>query len=502
MSKGISILKANLIANYASQLYVTLVGFAFVPLYVKYLGAEAYGLVGFFATLQALFNLLDLGLSATIARETARYHGGAITDLDYRRLFRVLSLIFFTIALFAGVLLFMFSDVITDHWLNVESLSREDVLLAVKVMAVSVSLRWMSGLYRGVLTGAEKLVWLSGFNALITSLRFIGVFGSMWLWGYSPEIFFIHQLIVAIFEFAGLLIASRALLPSLVGTKVSIGFSFYALRNRVNFALSIAFTSAVWTLVTQADKLILSGILPLSDYGYFTLAVLVAGGILVITGPISGVLLPRMSRLHAENRNEELINLYRRATQWVSLIAVSGVVTLFVCAESLLIAWSGNVELSANAAPILKLYAIGNGFLAIAAFPYYLQYARGNLHYHLVGNIVMLFVLIPIMVFVATYYGAIGAGWVWLGVNGLYLLTWLAYVHQKLEPGLHWKWLRQDVVAISLPAVGVGIFATFIHIPLTNRFEMLLYTAAIGAMTMAATALFSQSVRNKILNHG
>lgn len=83
-----STLKRNIIANYASQLYVTGVGIVILPLYVNYMGAEAYGLVGFFAMLQAWFTLLDLGLTPTISRETARYKGGSMSALEFRRLFR------------------------------------------------------------------------------------------------------------------------------------------------------------------------------------------------------------------------------------------------------------------------------------------------------------------------------------------------------------------------------------------------------------------------------
>ena len=74
-------LKRNIFANYLSMFYVTLVGVAIVPLYIKYMGAEAYGLVGFYAMLQVWFNLLDMGLTPTIARETARFHRGAVDAL-------------------------------------------------------------------------------------------------------------------------------------------------------------------------------------------------------------------------------------------------------------------------------------------------------------------------------------------------------------------------------------------------------------------------------------
>ncbi|MCO6063096.1 polysaccharide biosynthesis protein, partial [Pseudomonas sp. MOB-449] len=77
---------------------VAAVGILILPLYIKYMGAETYGLVGFYTMLQSWFPLLDLGLTPTISRESARYQGGAMSALAYRQLFRALSLIFACIA--------------------------------------------------------------------------------------------------------------------------------------------------------------------------------------------------------------------------------------------------------------------------------------------------------------------------------------------------------------------------------------------------------------------
>ncbi|WP_276573964.1 oligosaccharide flippase family protein [Vibrio cincinnatiensis] len=76
-------LRKNIIANYASQLYSAGIGILILPLYIKYMGEEAYGLVVFFTMLQPWFALLDLGLTPTIARETARYHGGLVVPCRY-----------------------------------------------------------------------------------------------------------------------------------------------------------------------------------------------------------------------------------------------------------------------------------------------------------------------------------------------------------------------------------------------------------------------------------
>lgn len=480
-------LKRNIIANYASQLYVTGIGIVIMPLYISYLGAEAYGLVGFFTMLQAWFSLLDMGLTPTISRETARYHGGTTSALAYRQLFRALSMVFASVALAGGILLWCMAEKIATGWLQFKELEVGEVKIAIEIIAICVALRWLCGLYRGVITGSERLVWLSVFNVLIATLRFAAVFISMGLYGFTPFVFFIHQLIVALLEGAGLFIMSRHLLPARATLHSAIGWSFKPVRAILRFALTIAFTSSVWVFVTQTDKLVLSAILPLSEYGVFTLAVLVANGIMVIGGPVSSAIMPRLARLQAEERVAEFINVYRESTQLVCIIAGSAAITLTFCAEPLLYAWTGDKVIAADAGTVLMLYASGNGFLSAAAFVYYLQYAKGNLKYHLIGNIGMVLALIPCIIFAASKYGAIGAGCVWLSVNVLYFFFWVAYVHTKIQPGLHWTWVANDVLKIVVPATFTAFIVANFFSFYGDRLDSFIFVVYFALLTLAVS---------------
>lgn len=482
-------LKRNVISSYVSQIYVTVIGIVMVPMYVRYMGAEAYGLVGFFAMLQAWFNLLDLGLSPTIARESARFHAGAIERLEYRRLFRALNVVFSGIALFGGLVLFLFSPLIASHWLSLKVLALQEVIFAIRIMAISVALRWLGGLYRGVIVGFERLVWQSGFNIFIASLRFIAPFGTMYIFGFTPTVFFVHQLIVAIIEVVGLALVTYGLLPFV--DPANIGWSIGPVRRVLSFSLAIAFTSSVWVFVTQSDKLILSGILPLDEYGYFTLAVLIASGIMVITGPVSSAIMPRMSKLHAEQKNDELVALYRRATQWVTVIAGSASITVAIFPRYLLYVWTGDWSLTEHASEILRLYAIGNGLLAVGAFPYYFQYAIGNLRYHLIGNIALICVWVPTVVAVAYHFGGVGAGWAWLGMNALYLFVWVTFVHSRLKPDLALSWLSKDVVAICALPLVVGL-AVYLLMPMSHQRLPSFLNLAFASIAVLGTAAVSK----------
>ncbi|QQZ37591.1 oligosaccharide flippase family protein [Pseudomonas sp. SK2] len=492
-------LKQNIVANYISQIYVAAIGILILPLYVKYMGAEAYGLIGFFAMLQAWFALLDLGLTPTISREAARYNGGAISALDFRRLFRALTTVFVVIAVLGGGLLWLVAEKIAMGWLNINQLDPNTVVLSIKIMVVCVSLRWMGGVYRGVISGSERLVWLSIFNMVIASLRFFAVFISLYVFGFSPVVFFFHQLFVAVVEMVGLLLMATKLLPRPAEGVLILNWSFRPVLPLLKFSLSIAFTSSVWVLMTQTDKLILSGILPLADYGYFSLAVLVAGGIMIISGPISTALLPRMARLYAQEEHQQLLSLYRMATQSVAVLAGAASVTIFYCAKPLLMAWTADAELSSNAAPILSLYALGNGILAIGAFPYYLQYARGQLKYHLIGSVGMVLVLLPAIIIAVKNFGTVGAGYVWLSVNAIYVLIWVAFVHGRLEPGLHLNWLFNDCLKIfAAPALLLAPLAWF-PLDFENRLQLIGFLFVVSALALLSAILSASQIRQMVV---
>lgn len=445
-------LKFNIFASYASQIYLIIISIGVLPIYIRYMGAEAYGLVGFFAMLQGLFILLDFGLTPTISRQTAQYNAGVESALNFRRLFRALSIIFAGIAIVAGGFLFFLNDYIATNWLKLEKLDLSEVLFSLKVMAICVSMRWMTGLYRGVIAGFEQIVWLSIFNSIFATLRFIGVLVYMYYFGFTIKSFFAFQLLVAILEFLFLIIKGVSLLPK-VHLKQLIGWSLKPIKPLLSFALTIAFTSSVWVLFTQLDKFVLSGILPLADYGYFTLAVLVAGGILQLSSPISTPILPRMARLEGEKQYEMVRQVYLNATQFIAIIVVTAGIVLAGVARPLLYAWTGDMNLAIQAAPILRLYSLGNALLALAAFPYYLQYAKGNLKYHFIGNIVSVVILVPTIIWATLHYGAIGAGWVWFLTQLAYLIFWVSFVHSKIEPNINLLWFKSflpSLITVSI----------------------------------------------------
>ena len=140
LQKAISI-RRNTVANYIGTFCQAILGFLFVPLYIKYLGIESYGLIGFSVSLSALLRLADLGLSSTLSREFARYSVLPDSAERMRSLLKTLQTVYWTISLLMGVMIVAVAPLIARYWINPGSLDVAMVQNAVMLMGLTAACR-------------------------------------------------------------------------------------------------------------------------------------------------------------------------------------------------------------------------------------------------------------------------------------------------------------------------------------------------------------------------
>lgn len=466
-------LKRTLAVNYVGQIYIALIGVIMTPFYLRYLGAEAYGLVGFFIMLQIWLQLLDMGLTPTLAREMARYRGGTLDNGSAWRLVRSLEWILGTLAVSASTVGWLASSWVAVHWLTPDSLKADEIANCIAIMAVIAGARWLVGLYRGGLVGLEKQVWVNGAQIALATVKSVGVVFVLIYVSSTPTSFFWYQGAVGVIE----LVLFRWMFYRSLPRHAPVEFwpRWSALQQAGSFAGAMASATTIWVVVTQADKLVLSYVLTLSEYGYFTLAVVAANGIALLTAPLTQAMQPRFTVLVAQKREEELLNLYRTTTQFAAafLAALAGSMALF--AEPLLTAWTGDTNAASHAAPILFWYALGNGVVGLLSIPFLLQFARGDLRLHLIGTSIFAAAWIPLVWIIVVKFGAIGAGIAWLASNLVFLLFWVNRIHSSVAPTLAHTWLYKDVGGVVASVAVMLFLISFIDVTALGRVEVVVF---------------------------
>lgn len=469
-------------------------GLAFIPLYIKYLGIESYGLIGLFGVLQAWLGLLDMGMTPTLSREMARFTGGTHSAASIRDLLRSIEVVAIAVAVLIAVGIGLSATWLATSWLRADKLPVSVVAQAFVIMGVVTALRFVEGIYRSSIVGLQRQVLLNVLSSAMATMRAFGAVGIL-IW-ISPtiEAFFLWQGLTAL---ASLFMLSLATYGALPKVERDGRFSIEALRGVWKFAGGMMGITLLALLLTQVDKMLLSKLLTLSEYGYYTLASVVAGALYMLVGPISIAWFPRLSQLHAAGDHEGLVRKYHQGAQLVSVIAGSATLVIMVYAETLLNLWTQNVELGHRTAPLLSLLVLGNLLNVLCWIPYQTQQAYGWTRLGITVNIAAVMIIVPAIFWVTPRFGAIGAAWVWVSLNAGYCLFGIHLMHRRILKGEKWLWYRQDILQPLVAAALVVLAIKWLLPNPTNIYTQIGTLVAASALTLAAAALVAQGVREQ-----
>jgi len=179
-------IRINILANFAGQAWSALMTLALVPVYIKFLGIEAYGLIGFYAMLQGMLIALDFGLGQTLNRELARYSAMPEKAGQARDLLRTLEVGYWLLGVVIGGAVIVTAPFFAHHWLNVSALPSGDVHDALILMGILVILQWPQSLYRSGLMGLQKQVLVNSVGISLSAVSSGGAVLVLWL--ISPKI--------------------------------------------------------------------------------------------------------------------------------------------------------------------------------------------------------------------------------------------------------------------------------------------------------------------------
>ena len=370
---ALSLVKRNIIANFAGQGWMALMGFIFVPFYLRFIGVEGYGLVGFFVLLSSTLALMDGGLGASATRQIAGY---TTSDGEGKR--RIVTLVhsiesvFWIVAVLTGLIVAFSARLIATYWLNVDPRRISEVISAVRLMGVCLLVQFPIAFYSGCLIGLQSQLKLNVINSISATARGIGAVLILWLVSPTVQSFFVWQCVIS---FATVLWLRIALTKTTRIERAVKLFDLTALKGVARFTAGVGGINILAFLLTQIDKIILSKILPLQSFGYYTLAWTLGTFAYRFAGPIFNAYYPRITELLTQadhfgvidvHEKSELVDLYLKASRIMAIAIVPFSVWLAFFGHELLALWTHDPRVADAANGALALIALGtmcNGFM-------------------------------------------------------------------------------------------------------------------------------------------
>lgn len=489
-------LQRNLVANYLGNSWTALVGIVVVPLYIKYIGIESYGLIGLFALMQAWLSLLDMGMTPTLNREMGRFTGGAQSASSIRDLLRSVEVVVVVVGCLIVFGVWAGAGWLATEWLQMEDLSVSTVGQALSIMGLVIALQFVSSIYRSSLIGLQRQVLFNTITSVTATIRAIGAVAVLAWIAPTLQAFFIWQGVISIVALLLLMAATYQCLPRIDRRG---RFSLDVLKRISSYAGGMVGITFLTLLLTQIDKILLSRLLTLSDFGLYTVAALVAGGLRILLAAIAQALYPRLSQLHAENNNSAFVETYHEGAQLVSVIVGSAALVLITFSEPILLLWTQDAELASRMSILVRWLAFGNLLNAFLTMPYQAQLAYGWTGFAIRVNTIAVVVIVPAIYFAVTIYGMVGAAIVWALLNLGYILIGMHYMYKRILTTEKWRWYREDVLRPMLTATTMAILLSLVSPDyssnLYNIFQILLCSLLVFVAAILGAPKVLQRVR-------
>jgi len=489
-----STLKRNIFSNLVGGGWIALLTLIITPFQVNLLGVEAFGLIGFIATLQIMVSVLDLGLSSTITRELAGDTSPA--RVSSRPLIRTALSFYWGMALVIGVILATFSGLIARAWFTTNTVDIAVLEQGLQVIAIMLALRWPVSLYSGALAGIQRMDILNIVKASVITLRLVGgIIVILVLRDLS--LFLIWTAFSALVEVLVFQTVCRKVMPEMDWRP---GFSISAILAVWVFSLSMNGLGLVAMGITQLDRLLISKMLSLESLGYYILAYTAATAISMVLSALNAALMPSFAAAHAANEQEALVQRYDKACR-VTLFATGLVLFILVFfGRPLLEIWV-NPVVAENAWRPLAILAVGFWLSASVSSAYNIGVACRYPGPLLKVSAFSAVIYMPVLYGLITGWGIEGAAVAWLLLNAGYIVVIVPIVHRNILkiPVIPW------LVGILLPFAVLGIItfggARLItnYLSLTLGFELAIIVPAVIAYMGLGYFILGKAVRSDVI---
>jgi len=457
-------LKTGAVLSYLYLGIGTLISIVYTPFMLRLLGQSEFGLFNLVASVVSYLGLLNFGFGHAYIR----YYTKLKADNDQENISRLngMFLIIFSIigfiAVWAGMVLVLFTETIFGSELSATELSRAKILMT--IMVVNIAISFPGIVFNSHITANERFVFQK-------SLQLVRVIANPFL--ILPVLIMGYGSVgmVVIMTLTNLSIEVANLLFCMKKMKMKFhfrSFNFDLMREMAVFSSFIFINLVVNQINWNVDRFILGRFHGTIAVATYSLAAQLNTYYLSLSTAISNVFIPRVNQMvSAGSSQRELTGLFTRVGR-IQFILLSMIFTgLIFFGLPFIKMWAGTDYVESF--PIALILIIPVTIPLIQNVGIEIQRAM-NMHkfrswvylFIAIGNIA---ITIPLVM----RYGGVGAAIgtaVALFAGNILIMNWYYHARVGLNMVYFWKEITRILPGLILPAI-MGVL-TMVHIDLSS----------------------------------
>lgn len=407
----------NIFTNYLAVFWMGGLSILLIPLYLKWLGPEQWGIVAICMALQGVFNLLDAGLGQIMPRDIARVSSDPSarlkTYLIYQRTYCGLAL--------CGFLFGQFSiPWLVNHWFSGgNSFSAQDGW-AFHLVVLQFLFQFANNSNIGYWSGMQMQTLANARQCFFGSLKHIGALSLVFFWQPDAFAYLIPFAMISACEF----FSNRHTIGKYSKTIHPEQIQWTDYKKLGHEAGMLFIGVLIGMLASQMDRIVLSKYVDVTSFGIYVIVANLGLAVMQLQHPLIKAFLPRITQDLASNRSASL----RHLALGVMFFCILPCLLLALLSPWILRIWIGNPEVINQGALPLSLFFCAVAINALYQLIYQRLLIGGHGKLIVKFNALILLITLPLLLFFVEPFGIKAGSFYWLLMSCLQLLFGLIWL--------------------------------------------------------------------------
>ncbi len=341
----------NSLWNVTGSALPAIASLACIPLLIRALGVEGYGIVTIVSAVIGYFAVLDINLSAGSIKYLAESHAAG-DEKSFNETFWFGTFFYGLLGLLGALGIFFGAHALVGRFFDVSPGLRDSSILALQVGAAGFALTQAQS-YLLVVPQA-----LQRYDRSAKSEAFFGILVNVVSVGAALAGGGVEGVIASRVAVSALNVVYLITLIRKLDLNIEFRWPRRETRKKLMSFSAYAYLSKLATTLHQhGDKLIIGALAGPVALTFYTVPVTLASRILGLTYRLSSVIYPRASALSASNRMDELRPIYLGAMRYVTYINLVALGIIVLAGDEFLRHWVGE-KFVAQGYPVLILMTI------------------------------------------------------------------------------------------------------------------------------------------------
>jgi O-antigen/teichoic acid export membrane protein len=398
--------------NLAGSLVPLLVGVLSIPVTIRGIGVDAFGVLSFAWAVLGYFTLFDLGLSRATTKLMADMIGRRVLE-------RLPALVWTSVVLSAalgvagGVTIAVLSNPLLGHVLKIAPTLATDARRSFLLLGFGLPAVLVSNTFKGALEADQQFVLVNlvkipasaamfALPALGVALGF-GLTGIVWMLVLSR--------FAAVIAYGA---SCAAVFPALRRGR----FDKAELRPLLTYGGWVTISNVLGPVLTYADRFVIGAMLSTAAVAYYTAPYEIVTRLWIVPASMVTALFPAFSASAARHGHSAIGRYCRPSIKYLLIIITPIVVVLALFAHSILSFWLGK-DFADRGTTVFQVLAVGVLLNSLTQVPFTLLQALERADLPAKFYVIELALYVPFVAFLVSRMGIVGAAWAWTARVGL-----------------------------------------------------------------------------------